>query len=264
MKIFKYWVIEKAKVRIGQEETEIKVYGGSNVSEADAVLTARGKIEKVQSKIAGDTHVFETYEVEIREEIVRALDGNAIVTRNRYGAQVLNVQDLMIMDIDQAKRSFWEIFKKREDDKTKIVAMVRSLAQKPGYQGCGFRVYETSKGMRVIVLGRTFDPKAPATQKMMDEFNCDTLYTFMCKKQDCFRARLTPKPSRMRLRGFKVRFPRAAEDEKAFQDWLLSYEAASRKYSVCKFIEQIGPGPVTEAVRLHDEVSGAFRDQTLA
>jgi hypothetical protein len=264
MKIYKYWVIEKALVKIDQTQTEINCYGGSNISQSDAVLKAREKIEKVKRKLLGDAHVFDEYEVEIREEIVRAINARAIVTRNRYGAQVLNVQDLMIMDIDEPKRSFWDILKKRQDDKTKIVEMVRTLSQKYVVQGCGFRIYETSKGMRVIVLGKAFDPKAATTRSMMKEFNCDALYTLMCKKQDCFRARLTPKPGRMKLRGFKVKFPHAVDDEMAFQKWLSEYETASRNYAVCKFIEQIGPGSLTEEVRLHDEISGAYRSQALA
>ena len=264
MKIYKYWVIEKALITLDGEEQEIKCYGGSNLSEADAVEQARQKIEKVKSKIAGHPQVFEDYQVEIREEIVNALVDRTVITRNRYGAQVLNVQDQMIMDIDQPKRYFWDIFKKRTDDKLKIVEMVRTLAQKPLYQSCSFRIYETSKGMRVIVLGRTFNPQLAETRSMMDEFNCDQLYSYLCKRQDCFRARLTPKPSRMRVPGYRVKYPRDAAADQEFHAWLSGYETASKNYSVCKFIEQIGPASPTAAVRLHDELSGAFISQTLA
>jgi hypothetical protein len=99
---------------------------------------------------------------------------------------------------------------------------------------------------------------------MMEEFNCDELYTFMCGQQDCFRARLTPKPARMKVRRHKVLFPRSAAEEAEFRAWLAEYEAASQNYSVCKFIEQIGSGNATEAVRLHDEITGAHRSQKLA
>lgn len=266
MKIYKYWQIETGKGYIGQEEIEIRCYGGSNLSEEDARVKAHEKIEKVRRKLAGDKHAFDSYDVEIREEIVQALDENAVITRNRYGAQVLNVQDLMIMDIDQPKSSFLDLFRRRDEsaNKQKIVAMVRKLSQKPAYQGYGFRVYETKKGIRVIVLGKTFDPQADATSAMMKEFHCDALYTLLCKRQGCFRARLTPKPSRMKVRGYRVKFPRSAEDEREFQAWLVDYEAASRNYSVCKWVEQIGPGYAPEAVRVHDEISGVNRHQSLA
>jgi len=267
MKIYKYWQVVMEKASIDQTEVEIKCYGGSNVSEADAGLKAKEKIEKVKRKIAGESHLFDTYEAEIREEIVRAIDEKAIITRNRYGAQVLNAQDLMIMDIDQPKFSFGDLFRKRDDTtgKQKIVEMVRKLSQKPAYRDCGFRVYETHKGIRVIVLGKTFDPKADATRAMMREFNCDPLYTLLCRKQDCFRARLTPKASRMKLRGHKVKFPRDAQEQQELQAWLSEYEAVSLNFSVCKLVEQIGPAyTLPEAARLHDEISGVGHSQKLA
>jgi hypothetical protein len=266
MQIYKYWVIEKGLVYFDRGKKEIKCYGGSNVSEADASVKAREKIEKVKNKIAGDKHAFDTYEAEIREEIVRVIDEQAIVTRNRYGAQVLNVQDVMIMDIDKPKASLLDILRRQADakDKAKIVEQVRALSQKAIYQGCGFRIYETRNGIRVIVLGKRFDPQASATVAMMKEFNCDALYTLLCHKQACFRARLTPKPSRMKLRGYKVRFPRDVVAEQEFRQWLAGYEAASRDFSVCKFIEQIGGGDIPEAVRVHDESTGIQWGQKLA
>lgn len=264
MKIYRYWAIEKSKVSFDREEKEISCYGGSNISEQDAAEKAREKIAKVKSKIAGNDHAFDRYEVEIREEIIREIDEKNIITRNRYGAQVLNAQDLMILDIDKPQSSFFDLFKKQKDDKTKIIELIHTLAQKPIYQGYGLRIYETFKGIRVIVLGAAFDAKAAATQQMMKEFNCDSLYTLLCNKQGCFRARLTPKPARIKLRAHKVHFPRNHEEDEKLQTWLSTYEAASRNYSVCKFIEQIGSGYVSESVHLHDEITGAYAHQNLA
>jgi len=266
MKIYKYWQTATEKVKIGKNLVEVKCYGGSNSSDDEARLKAKEKIEKIKRKIAGDKHIFDTYEVEIREEIVRVINEKAVVTRNRYGAEVLNVEDLMIMDIDEPRLSLWDFFKKRDQasDKQKIIEMVRKLSQKPVYQACGYRIYETQKGIRVIVLGKTFDPTDRETQAMMEEFHCDKLYRFLCKKQGCFRARLTPKASRMNLRGHRVRFPREAEEESAFQKWLVAYEAARSNYNVCKFVEQIGTGTLPEAVQLHDEITCMNRSQTLA
>jgi hypothetical protein len=264
MKIYKYWVVEKAKVRIDGEEKEITCYGGSNNSEQDASARAREKVELIEKKIAGERHAFDSYEVEIREEIVQSVDEKAAITRNRYGAQVLNVEDLMIMDIDRPRFSFWDLFRKPKDGKTRIVEMVRVLSQKPGYSGLGFRIYETHSGIRVIVLGQTFDAKAAETRRMMKEFNCDRLYMLMCRKQDCFRARLTPKPYRMKLKGYKVKFPRTSDEENEFRQWLGGYEAASRNFRVCKFIEQVGVGSVNDKVRLHDELVGISGEERLA
>lgn len=266
MKIYKYWVLEKGSIRLEHKEEIITCYGGSNFSEDDARSNARQKFEKIQSKINGDPHAFDSYEVEIREEIVQEIDDKAIITRNRYGAQVLNVQDLLIMDIDQPKTSLLDVLRRQTDSasKTKIIEQVRTLARKPTYQEYSFRIYETHSGIRVIVLGKRFDPQASATLAMMKEFNCDPLYTLLCQKQACFRARLTPKPYRMKLRGHKIKFPRDSEANAKLQEWLAKYEAESRNFSVCKFIEQIGGAYMPEAVRLHDELTGIRWNQKLA
>src|SRR5690606_8392641 len=74
-------------------------------------------------------------------------------------------------------------------------------------RGLGYRIYETHNGYRVIVTGREMAPADPAVQAMCRAMNCDALYVKLCLKQDCFRARLTPKPSRIRQRAIRLRFP---------------------------------------------------------
>ena len=268
MKLYKYWTVEKRKLLIDGVEQEINCYGGSNVSIEEAQQRAREKAEKIQRKIAGDRHVFDRYEAEIREEILQIIDDHSAITRNRYGAQVLNAEHLMILDIDKPRSTssgLGGLFKKKDTrpPKEQIFEMVRNVATSK-YRNHGFRIYETYQGARVIVLGRHFDPRNQATKKMMDEFNCDPLYTTLCNKQGCFRARLTPKPYRMKIRPYKVNFPREGVDIE-FQHWLANYERESRNYTVCKFIEQIGVNhALNEAVQLHDEITGVGYPQRLA
>jgi hypothetical protein len=264
MKIYKYWTVEKQKILIDGVEQEVTCYGGSNVSVEDARGKAREKAQKIQRKIAGEKHLFEDYESEIREEILQTIDEHSVITRNRYGARVLNVESLMILDIDKPKPN-GGLFKKKDTrpPKEQIFEMVKNLATTK-YKDLSFRVYETYQGARVIVLGREFDPRDVATKKMMDEFNCDPLYTMLCIKQGCYRARLTPKPSRMKLKGYKVKYPREGNDSE-FQRWVSEYENLSRSFSVCKLIEQVGASHyVTDVVRLHDDVTGVGYPQRLA
>ena len=266
MKIYKYWTVEKQKILIDNAEQEVKCYGGSNVSVEDARLRAREKAQKIQRKIAGEKHLFDEYEAEIREELLRTVDDHSVITRNRYGAQVLNTENLMFLDIDKPKATLGGLFKKKDTGsaKAQIFDMVRKLATSSKYKDCSFRIYETYQGARVIVLGRNFDTRDRETKKMMDEFNCDPLYTMLCIKQGCYRARLTPKPHRMKMRGYRVRFPREGDDRE-FQDWLTKYEWESRNFSVCKLIEHVGAGHyVNDAVRLHDEITGVGFNQRLA
>jgi len=266
MKLYKYWVTEKQSILIDGAEQEIICYGGSNSSIYDARIRAREKAEKIQRKIAGEEHLFDEYEAEIREEILQLIDDHSAITRNRYGAQVLNAEKLMILDIDKPKSSLGDIFKKKDagSDKTRIFDMVRKLATNSKYKDYGFRIYETHQGARVIVLGENFDPRNGETKRMMDEFNCDPLYTRLCIKQGCYRARLTPKPYRMNMRPYKVKFPRE-EDDREFQRWLTNYELESRNFSVCKLIEQIGTNhSLNNVIRLHDEITGVNYRQSLA
>lgn len=267
MKICKFWKLETGSHDIHGEKVEIKCYGGSNLSIEDAARNAKEKIEKVKSKIEGKRDAFEDYEVEIREEPLETLDDDNIVTRNRYGARVLNSRRLMFLDIDQPRLSFWDIFSifKKTDVKAKIIDSVKALSQRDEFKGLGFRVYETRKGVRVIVLGRSFDAKDKGTRKIMRRFNCDWLYTTLCMKQDCFRARLTPKPYRMRIPTVKVQYPRGVEEEVKLKDWLSVYDAESVKYCVCKFIGQFGDAHKSgEIVKYHDEATGAHKNLKLA
>ena len=265
MKIYKYWAVEKRKIMIDGLEQEINCYGGSNISLDEARLRAREKAEKIQRKIAGEKHIFDRYEAEIREEILQTFDDHSAITRNRYGAQVLNTENLMILDIDKPKAT-GGLFKKKDNrpPKEQIFDMVRNLAASTKYKDYGFRTYETYQGARVIVLGKSFDPRNSETKKMMDEFNCDPLYTTLCNKQGCFRARLTPKPYRMKMCPYKVNFPREGVDTE-FQHWLAQYERESRNFSVCKFIEQVGASQsMNEVVMLHDDITGVGYPQKLA
>ncbi len=142
MKLFKYWASEKQKVKVWGEEKEITCYGGSNVSLEDAAVKAKEKMEMLKRKIGGDRSVFRDYEVEIREEILRTVDEKSIITRNRYGAQVLNAESLMFLDIDKPKTSLGGLFKKSDPqrDKAMIFEQIRKTAANPKYQGLGFRI----------------------------------------------------------------------------------------------------------------------------
>ncbi len=267
MKIYKYWSIEKSRIEIQGEMKDLTTYGGSNLSPDDAAVRAKDKMEKVKRKIQGDRRVFDDYEVDVREEILQVVDEKNIITRNRYGAQVLNSETLLFLDIDKPKPAgLMGLFKKSAPGgpKERIFDMVRKQAESPRYAGLGFRIYETYQGARVIVTGRDFDARAPETQSLMSDFNVDPLYAVICRQQGCFRARLTPKPWRMKMKAYKVKFPREAVDAQ-LEQWLQTYEQASKDYSVCKFIENVGASSGTsETVRWHDEVTVAHSHFPLA
>lgn len=258
MNLYTYWHTLTAQVPYGSQIITLTAHGGSNQSEAAARQQAQAKLDKLKRKLAGEAQVFAGYEADIREEVVRWLDERTAITRNRYGAQVLNAANLLMMDIDQAPAGLldWLRPPTAAVRKQRMADQVRRLAHNPAYRALTFRIYETYAGLRVLVLGQSFDPRAPATQAMLKAFNCDPLYMRLCEKQNCFRARLTPKPGRMRLRGFRVLWPRPSHLSGAFNAWLAEYEALSRGYATCRFVEQVGHAPAEEAVRVHDTLSG--------
>jgi hypothetical protein len=262
MKIFKFWKIEKETIQVNGKNMGITCYGGSNQSPEDAALQAKKKAELIRLKIIGDKAPFASYEVEIREEILQEISHQAIITRNRYGAQVLNVENLMILDIDNPPVGFMDLFKKT-DKKAAIVKQVTDYASKSN-KGYTYRIYETKNGIRVFVLGEAMDSNSATALKIFKELRCDPLYALLCRKQKCYRARLTPKPSRMKLKATKILYPKE-EDLAQKSDWIQRYEQMSQKFSVCNFISQIGPSVETNPiVMLHDKMTGAFDQLPLA
>ncbi len=140
----------------------------------------------------------------------------------------------------------------------------RQAARLPALRGLGVRLYETHRGIRALVTGRTFDPAAPETQRLLRDLNSDRLYADLCRKQACFRARLTPKPYRMHCPTHRVVYPRDAAAETPFREWLAAYEAKCPGFATCRYLETIGPECSDAAIDYHDRMTGAFSGRRLA
>lgn len=132
-------------------------------------------------------------------------------------------------------------------------------------------VYQTPAGWRLLALHRQFDPSAPETADMMRRLQVDRLYLAMCRRQKCFRARVSPKPWRMD--GFeRLRGPTWPIDGVALQrrrEWVDSYDLVRERYSSCRLLRlqgnlsRIDPG-VQEVKNWHDDLSGATTDLPMA
>lgn len=180
----------------------------------------------------------------VREEVLEQHAGVAI-TRNVYGAQILNAEHAMFVDIDFA------------DDPSREAPALAKLRTWATGHGLATRVYRTAAGLRALVTSQGFDPKADATGALLREVGCDPLYIRLCQVQASFRARLTAKPWRIAMRPPGVRWPfDVPEAAERFQTWLASYEAASQAVVACRFVEAIGPATVDPAIApvlaLHD------------
>lgn len=266
MKTFKYWAKTEGVLVIDGVNTKAIFLGGSEISEQDARRNAIRKFEAVQRKINGVKKEFEEYEVEIREEQIKRISDSIVITRNRYGAHVLNVEDQMILDVDNPPTSFFDLFSRKTDDwkVNKLDQTIEKLNDHLNDSTLGFRLYKTCAGFRIIITGKNILPKDKLADHISHSLNVDPLYWHLCKKQNCYRARLTPKPYRIKYKPIKIKLPDSLERKEEINSWETGYLKTSQNYSVCKYIKTIGTNNITNLVSLHDEYTRATSDRNLA
>jgi len=261
-----------------REGKGISAWGWSNSSVAEAESRARDKIRRIREFLA--KQIFpDPYgygEQPLREEIIRAMDApggepEAVVTRNHYGAWVLNSARVGFVDIDfppPKSRGLLDALRlafvsgakaeRKRQQREELRERVRVWFQThPGTAG---RIYRTHAGLRVVLTHSLLDPEDEATLALMKEMEADRLYVQLTRRQGCFRARLSPKPWRVGLADPPCRFPRETpEQEAAFSLWLDSYEQACTGRSVCLLLDVVGPdsaiGEIQRVVALHDTLA---------
>jgi hypothetical protein len=209
----------------------------------------------------------------LREEAIRIVQPEmAVITRNLYGALVLNAARAMFIDVDfgEAKGpGFMGRLFGKSSYSSEEVALGRVLEWSSRHRDLGLRVYRTCAGLRCLVTNCPFDPASATALDLLREIGSDPLYVRLCQAQGCFRARLTPKP--WRCGGYMPpgRFPRTNQQEQArFQEWLTDYERRSAGYGVCRFAEHLGPTDIHPELqwilKAHDEVACGSPGGTLA
>lgn len=256
----------------------LSVWGWGN-DDGEATATAGRRLARVIAYLGGDGEPIDEYEygsLPVREEIVRELPvaGAAVpllITRNRYGALVLNVEDVLILDIDIPPAGGlhrllvrWGLATDRE---TAALQRLRDLVeQQPRL--C-FRVYRTFAGLRAIEMNQSLAAGSAEAERTMAAVGTDPLYARLCRSQQCFRARLTPKPWRCGSDQPPGRHPRTdAALRQAFAAWQSRYEAKSAPHAVCALLDTIGRPAAAAANRavaeLHDRETGVGSLRPLA
>ena len=137
------------------------------------------------------------------------------------------------------------------------------------FSGCGIRVYRTFNGYRLMIANLRQLPDSPQAQELLQAFRTDPLYVRMCKNQQCFRARLTPKAWRCKIGKPPARFPFADPgSETEYRRWEKTYNEGTRNYCTCQLTEIIGPDTVDPAlaplVQIHDQLTKAESGLALA
>jgi len=270
MRIFNYWEKYTRELEIDGLKQLSTAYGGSNVSREEAIKDAQRKlgnvVKKAERALLGKYDVDKEYEADIREEIIERLDAENIITRNRYGALVLNSTSLVFIDIDQVRPRFWEsIWGPKKDNKTRILEKIERTVRKDPYTSLGIRVYETFQGYRLMITNADLEPRGIGTVEMMKNFGVDLLYLNLCIKQNCYRARLTPKPQRINLKYLRMKFPElTAEEAQLKMDWIAQYEANSKPFATCRLVKKYGRNRTSRIIDFHDRVSGVATSNPLA
>ena len=133
------------------------------------------------------------------------------------------------------------------------------------------RVYKTPLGLRVLFMHKLFDPSSDDTMSILTKLDSDAIYIQMCKNQQCFRARVSPKPWRIGIERLTPRpgvWPISKDRLPARQHWVEAYTEKAENYAACEFWQQLGSSlthPKAEKVRqLHDELSQAASQLDIA
>jgi hypothetical protein len=222
------------------------------------------------------------YRRRVEEEVIQELPGMGIVTRNRYGALVLNSGNVMFVDWDvnpQANpqampqpKGFFARFRRavrqyseqelrqasqviKHDLQTRIDGLANDIK-------LGLRLYETHSGLRGIVTSTLLDPGGETSQELLEYLGADKLYARLCRIQGTYRARLTPKfwrvgiGDRPFLEGHRSGFTPSLRP-----GWAQRYEHASASFAVCRLITTIGneaqDDTIIRTVEWHDRTTRA-------
>ena len=284
MKFYKYWAQGEATVQRDGRPWKLRAYGGSNEGIGDAQRRAREVAERAAAAVErGRPPVSYGYaDRPLREEIVEEISGangpSAVITRNSYGALVLNTSRAMFVDVDDSPtgmragggpplgellRNLWaglrgkgSIAKSSRDEQT----LGRFEDAVSSHPGMGLRIYRTAGGFRLLVTSATFDPMTAETNALLSAFGSDPLYTRLCKVQECFRARLSAKFWRCGAARPPSRFPwPGAAEEAEYRKWEQDYHRKANRYATCELVKTIGEltvhGEVEPILETHDRLT---------
>lgn len=288
MKIPLYW--SKAAVEEQDRRGQPLVFSCWRSSEKsvedahDSALDAAKKI--LQNFLAGRSPDHYWYgNGPIREEVLERFPDTegglfAAVTRNRYGALVLNTASVCFIDLDFPSTSLGSLLKhffarllgknSVSPDvlhEAEVVGRVEQFAEE--HPHWGFRVYRTRAGVRLLATHDLFDPLAGDVTEACEFLHADPLYVRLCRTQQCFRARLTPKPWRCKHFPNTIGWPREdPASEKVFEEWLAKYDANQSQFATCRLVASLGNSTihpdVEGIIEIHDKMTRAMDSAPLA
>lgn len=160
----------------------------------------------------------------------------------------------------------------RRGPKPSVQALQRVESFSKSHPHWHLRVYQTPAGLRVLAMHDVFSPSSPQATECFQKLRADPIYVRMCQHQNCFRARVSPKPWRIgisqHIRPRPGVWPVKPIHLPSRQKWIRAYESKATAYASCKFLQAFGTTsahPKAEYVRaLHDTLSRAYTKLPLA
>ena len=187
--------------------------------------------------------LYKVLDERVIDKITYGSEDIGLITENSYEAVIFNTDSMLIIDIDI--NNFDSIVKYPEQ----AISALHVLEEK---DNINFRIYQTAGGLRAIETTKEWNPNSYRTKKLMQSVYADPLYVGLCQAQDCFRARLTPKPWRYNELNDSDYCGESGEE------WMNSIES---KVAVCKLITD-GSKPIDDkffaAIEYHDRVTKAL------
>lgn len=269
MKIYRHWAKSAADRQPAGRFVEC--FGCSNESVQEALASAKARANRVADSMQGgrDPDPYSYGERPVREEIVKEYlhdqHTSVVMTRNGYGALIMNTPRTLFADIDYAEKSaslgglFSSLFGKEEvSQDEQVIARIRDVvANDPSL---GMRVYRTKNGFRCLLTSRTFDPRSDESHRLLQQLQSDPKYVQLCRVQACYRARVSPKPWRCGIANPPSRFPFDNHVvEQKYRQWQKLYEERTKPFSICAVIGDFGSSNVDPeagmVMQLHDQLA---------
>ena len=190
--------------------------------------------------------LYKVLDEKVIDKLTYKSENLGLITVNSYDAVILNTDNMMIIDIDLYTNNS-PYLSKYPDLSINILHFLEER------EGLNFRIYHTAGGLRAIETTKEWLPNSYTTKKLMNSVYADPLYVGLCWSQECFRARLTPKPWR--------HYELASDDYNwdTGEEWM-NYIGHS-EVAVCKLITD-GSKPIDDkffaAIEYHDRVTKAL------
>lgn len=245
----RYWADAQREVKVeGKRRLALlRRAGWSDLSQEDAEAHAARRLDDAELRLLSQEPVRRLERrvayngadgVPIREEVVETV-GDAVITRNVYGALCLNVADVLFADVDVAEAPsetgsikvvvggvlvtsfcaglggaflamlvgvvafFVALSHSRRQQRLRDVVRRNREALEgwlAAHPDWRVRVYQTPAGQRLAATHRRFSSTDPEVAAFFAAVHTDPVYVQMCTYQRCFRARVSAKPWRIGLR----------------------------------------------------------------